>query len=73
LTRTPCAAGGNVIGTAAATGVVSSVVAGMGSPTSGSGASSTSTSTAAAGGAVNLERGGFVAAVAALPALFAVL
>lgn len=63
------------MGTAAATGVVSSVVASMGSPTSGSGASPTptSTSTAATGGAVSLERGGFVAAVAALPVLFAVL
>jgi hypothetical protein len=73
LTRTPCAAGGNVMGTAAATGVVSSVVAGTGSPTSGSGAPPTSTSTATAGGAVSLERGGFVAAVAALPVVFAVL
>src|SRR5271155_1859264 len=69
LTRTPCAAAGNVMGTAAATGVVSSVVAGTGSPTSGSGASPTLITTAAAGGAVSLEREGFVVVAAALPAL----
>jgi hypothetical protein len=73
LTRTPCAAAGNVMGAAAATGVVSSVVAGTGSPISGSGASLTSTTTAATGGAVSLEKRGFVVVAAALPALFAVL
>jgi len=73
LTRTPCAAAGNVMGTAAATGVVSSVVASTSSPTSESGASPTSTTTAATGGAVSLERGGFVVVAAVLPALFAVL
>jgi hypothetical protein len=61
------------MGAAAATGVVSSVVAGTGSPTSGSGASLTSTTTAATGGAVSLEKRGFVVVAAALPALFAVL
>src|SRR5436305_10786348 len=56
LTRTPCAAAGNVMGTAAATGVVSSVVAGKGAPVRGGGGSPDLASTATQRGARSLEK-----------------
>jgi hypothetical protein len=75
LTRTPCAAAGNVRGGNAATGVVSVVVATStaAATASGSGAAS-STATGSSGGAGRAERGGGVFVLAGfLAALFAAL
>ena len=75
LTRTPCAAAGNVLGTSAATGVVSSVVAGS-SPTSAASvtASGSGPATGTSGGARSIERGDAATVlVIGLAAIFAVL
>jgi hypothetical protein len=75
LTRTPCAAAGNVLGTAAATGVVSVVVVGSSSsvPTTGSGAASSPASTGTSSGAASVEKGGVFLVLTGLVALVAVL
>jgi hypothetical protein len=72
LPRTPCAAAGNVLGTNAATGVVSVVVATSTSAVSGS-SSASSTATSSSSGAGSVERGGGILALVGLVALFAVL
>jgi len=74
LTRTPCAAAGNVMGSAAATGVVSSVFASeptaTATATSGSGATS-STASGTSNAVAGVERGGVILVLVGLATLFA--
>lgn len=73
LPRTPCAAAGNVLGTSAATGVVSVVVVATSSSAASGSGSAGSTANASSSGAGSVERGGGILVVMGLGALFAVL
>lgn len=73
LTRTPCAAAGNVLGTSAATGVASEAVASSSSATSGATASASSSGTGTKSDAVSVKRGGFALGLIGVAAIFALL
>lgn len=74
LTRTPCAAAGNVMGSAAATGVVSSVFVSESTATATATSKSSAASSTASGtsnAVASVERGGFFLVLAGLATLFA--
>jgi hypothetical protein len=70
-TRTPCAAAGNVLGTSAATGVVSVVVSSTSSAAGGATATASSSSTGSDSGVAAMERGGAVLGLIGVAAVFA--
>ena len=72
-TTTPCAAAGNVLGTSAATGVMSMVVSSSSSAAGGATATASTSSTGSNSGVAGMERGGAVLGLIGVAAAFALV